>query len=145
VVQVLEISEPTVLATILAPADECGPIMQLCTARRGQQLDYNYIHTNKEATAATAATSTSSDSSISSSSSIDSSRESSSSSSGGGGGATSDVDGVVKGSGQGSSRSSSSSSSSGGVFGDRVMLRYQLPLAELAGDFYSKLKSVTHG
>eukprot|EP00878_Enallax_costatus_P035866 GHUV01040107.1.p1 GENE.GHUV01040107.1~~GHUV01040107.1.p1 ORF type:complete len:230 (+),score=75.26 GHUV01040107.1:1562-2251(+) len=28
---------------------------------------------------------------------------------------------------------------------DRVLLRYQLPLSELAGDFYSKLKSVTQG
>jgi translation elongation factor EF-4 len=28
---------------------------------------------------------------------------------------------------------------------DRVLLRYQLPLSELAGDFYSKLKSATQG
>jgi translation elongation factor EF-4 len=26
-----------------------------------------------------------------------------------------------------------------------VLLRYELPLSELAGDFYSRLKSVTQG
>jgi translation elongation factor EF-4 len=44
---------------------------------------------------------------------------------------------------------SSSNSNGSGVFGgnmgDRVMLRYQLPLSELAGDFYSRLKSATQG
>jgi translation elongation factor EF-4 len=33
----------------------------------------------------------------------------------------------------------------GSSVGDRVLLRYQLPLSELAGDFYSRLKSATQG
>jgi len=50
-----------------------------------------------------------------------------------------------------SSNSSSSDGSGGGRpadgygGGDRVLLRYQLPLSELAGDFYSRLKTATHG
>ncbi|KAF6264082.1 GTP binding protein lepa [Scenedesmus sp. NREL 46B-D3] len=47
--------------------------------------------------------------------------------------------------GSSSSSSSSSGTAAGFLAGDRVLLRYQLPLAELAGDFYSKLKSATQG
>jgi translation elongation factor EF-4 len=105
------------MATILTPSEHCGAVMQLCTARRGQQLEYAFIGTQPHSVAT---------------------RHSSGSAST-----------TLSGSSSGSSTSAGSSSSTGGAatasIGDRALLRYQLPLSELAGDFYSKLKSVTHG
>ncbi|MEW5309621.1 MAG: hypothetical protein WDW38_001499 [Sanguina aurantia] len=68
-----EIEEPTVNATIIAPNDVLGKVMDLCQGRRGTQTEHS------------------------------------------------------------------------AVGGDRTLLRYTLPLAELAGDFYSELKSRTQG
>jgi len=56
--KIVEIYEPTVLSTILAPADYCGAIMQLCTARRGLQLEYSYMNTPTATATATAYAST---------------------------------------------------------------------------------------
>nr|CRH04548.1 GTP-binding elongation factor LepA [Candidatus Magnetococcus massalia] len=37
------IEEPFILASIMAPSEHMGPVMQLCTERRGIQKDMNYI------------------------------------------------------------------------------------------------------
>jgi small GTP-binding protein len=82
--RVLEVREPTVVATIVAPSEHCGAVMELAAARRGEQVGHSFL---------------------------------------GGSGAT-----------------ASASSSTG-----RVVLRYILPLAELARGFYSALKQATSG
>ncbi len=97
--------EPTVHATIVAPSEHLGAVMQLCTARRAEQLEYSYINANVA---------------------------SSSGSSGAGG--FESLSSMTDGGSDGS-----------GAMGDRVVLRYRLPLSELAGDYYSRLKAVTHG
>ncbi|WIA42271.1 hypothetical protein OEZ86_008287 [Tetradesmus obliquus] len=140
--RVSAIYEPTVLATIIVPQQYCGAVMKLAVARRGTQLDYSFMGGS---------------SSSSSSSSIDSAGNSSASAAAadehaGSSSSSSTQDGVdvlsaaAEAADTGDSSSSSSSSSSAGFLAsDRVLLRYQLPLAELAGDFYSKLKSATQG
>lgn len=129
--QVLAIYEPTVIATIITPQQYCGAVMKLAAGRRGNQLEYNFLGGSS----------------------------SSSSSSGGGGSGSSEAaaaaaaleegggDAIAAAAAAADSNSSSSSSSGvfGGSMGDRVLLRYQLPLSELAGDFYSRLKSATQG
>lgn len=103
------------IATIIVPSDHCGPVMSLCLARRGEQLEHGFL--------------------------------------GGTGGAgvtgsvTSDGGGGTQGSGGGNGGGGKAGGlgAPGAVAGDRVLLRYQLPLAELAGDFYSRLKTATHG
>ncbi len=65
--------EPTVTATLIAPDGSVGRLMELCSGRRGEQLEYSSLG------------------------------------------------------------------------GGRTMLRYRLPLAELAGDFYSLVKSRSQG
>lgn len=67
------ILEPTVNATIVLPPEYSGRVMELCTSRRGTQLEHTFLGNS------------------------------------------------------------------------RVLLKYTLPLSELAGDFYSKLKSITNG
>ncbi|MEO5366525.1 MAG: translation elongation factor 4 [Magnetococcus sp. WYHC-3] len=67
------IEEPFVLASILAPSDYMGPVMQLCTERRGIQRDVSYISET------------------------------------------------------------------------RVMIKYELPLAEVVTDFFDRLKSLSRG
>ncbi len=42
-VKIIDISEPWIKATILAPDLYLGPILQLCAERRGQQLDLTYV------------------------------------------------------------------------------------------------------
>lgn len=37
------VEEPMITATILAPEDFIGPMMELCTGRRGEQLSYAYL------------------------------------------------------------------------------------------------------
>ena len=140
VLQIVEIYEPTVLSTILAPADYCGAIMQLCTARRGLQLEYSYMNTPTATAAAT-----NNDSTIGNAPNGSVPSSSSGAGEGTGGSDCLDPMAVAQVEAINSSSSSSSRGSGSGLFGDRVVLRYQLPLAELAGDFYSKLKSVTHG
>jgi translation elongation factor EF-G len=129
--QVLAIYEPTVVATIITPQQYCGAVMKLAAGRRGDQLEYNFLGG-------------SSSSSSSSSGGSSGSSEAAAASEDAGGDAL-----TAAGAAAADNSSSSSSSSSGGVFGgsmgDRVLLRYQLPLSELAGDFYSRLKSATQG
>jgi translation elongation factor EF-4 len=125
--QVSVIYEPTVLATIIVPQQYCGAVMKLAVARRGTQLDYSFM----------GGSSSSSSSSIGSSSAVTSP-------------AAADeqdpsVDVLTAAAEAADTGTSSSSSSSSFLASDRVLLRYQLPLAELAGDFYSKLKSATQG
>ena len=43
VVQIKKISEPIIEATILLPDEYLGPVMQLCTERRGIQKDLTYV------------------------------------------------------------------------------------------------------
>lgn len=83
--KVLEVREPTVLATIVAPSEHCGAVMSLASARRGEQVGHTFLGAG-----------------------------------GGAGGATTATTG-------------------------RVVLRYVLPLAELARGFYSSLKQATQG
>ncbi|CAG8549600.1 6330_t:CDS:10 [Paraglomus brasilianum] len=40
---VLSVSEPMVLGTVILPDQYMGPVMDLCGARRGEQLEYTYI------------------------------------------------------------------------------------------------------
>jgi translation elongation factor EF-4 len=84
--RVLEVREPTVVATIVAPSEHCGAVMELAAARRGEQVGHTFL-------------------------------------------------------GSGSAGSTAAASSSSG----RVVLRYILPLAELARGFYSALKQATSG
>src|SRR3970282_1034769 len=37
------VEEPTVLATIITPAEYLGPIFELCQARRGEMIDMKYL------------------------------------------------------------------------------------------------------
>jgi translation elongation factor EF-G len=126
--QVSVIYEPTVLATIIVPQQYCGAVMKLAVARRGTQLDYSFM----------GGSSSSSSSSASSDSSSAAERVSSSSSSSSNHTSSTDVL-------EAAADAADTSSSSSFLASDRVLLRYQLPLAELAGDFYSKLKSATQG
>ncbi|GFR41154.1 hypothetical protein Agub_g1818, partial [Astrephomene gubernaculifera] len=71
--KISQILEPTVTATLITPDACVGRLMELCTSRRGEQLEHSALG------------------------------------------------------------------------GGRTMLRYQLPLAELAGDFYSAVKSRSQG
>jgi translation elongation factor EF-G len=128
--QVSVIYEPTVLATIIVPQQYCGAVMKLAVARRGTQLDYSFMG---------GSSSSSSSSSASSDSSSAAERVSSSSSSSSNHTSSTDVLEAA------ADAADTSSSSSSFLASDRVLLRYQLPLAELAGDFYSKLKSATQG
>ena len=43
VVKINKISEPIIKATILLPDEYLGPVMQLCTERRGTQKDLTYV------------------------------------------------------------------------------------------------------
>lgn len=88
--------------------------MKLAAARRGTQLEYNFLG----------------GSSSSSSSSTAADAE--------------DRD-TLAAAAAAAENSSGSGGTFGGSMGDRVLLRYQLPLSELAGDFYSRLKSATQG
>lgn len=130
------IYEPTVLATIIVPQQYCGNVMKLTVQRRGTQLEYNFLGGSSAAGSTTGSTSaaeaTVADLASSTSSSSGSTTGSSDSSTAAA--AAADTNAV-------------STSGSGGGFlaSDRVLLRYQLPLSELAGDFYSKLKSATQG
>lgn len=121
--QVLSVSEPTVVATIIAPGQYCGQIMQLASNRRGQQLEMGYLAPAAAADGARCSNNTS----ISNGNKQDVQHSTQDAPDSNGNG------------------SSSSSSVAGDSSSDRVVLRYQLPLSELAGDFYSKLKSVTRG
>lgn len=112
--QVLAIYEPTVIATIIAPHQHCGAVMKLGAARRGTQLEYQFLG--------------------------GSSNQHSSN-----GGTDSQLPSLQAAAAAAENSSSSSSSAFAGDMGGRVMLRYELPLSELAGDFYSKLKSLTQG
>ncbi|KAL5722656.1 hypothetical protein ACHQM5_006149 [Ranunculus cassubicifolius] len=39
--------EPTVLATIIIPSEYVGPVITLCSERRGQQLEYSFIDSQR--------------------------------------------------------------------------------------------------
>jgi GTP-binding protein LepA len=43
VVKIKEIHEPWIKATIMVPDDYLGPILSLCTERRGEQVDLTYV------------------------------------------------------------------------------------------------------
>ncbi|MFL2771731.1 MAG: translation elongation factor 4 [Rhodospirillaceae bacterium] len=43
VTKITAMEEPWVKATILVPDDYLGPVLQLCTERRGQQIDLTYV------------------------------------------------------------------------------------------------------
>lgn len=43
VTKITSMEEPWVKATILVPDDYLGPVLQLCTERRGEQLDLTYV------------------------------------------------------------------------------------------------------
>eukprot|EP00879_Flechtneria_rotunda_P032461 GHRR01035670.1.p1 GENE.GHRR01035670.1~~GHRR01035670.1.p1 ORF type:complete len:213 (+),score=109.78 GHRR01035670.1:887-1525(+) len=82
--------------------------MKLAAARRGTQLEYNFIG-------------------------------------GGGGSSSSTAQFSAEGPLQAAATAAAADTNSSSLLGDRVLLRYQLPLSELAGDLYSKLKSATQG
>jgi elongation factor 4 len=94
--RVLEVREPTVVATIVAPQEYCGAVIELCVARRGEQLGHAFL--------------------------------------GGGGG------GGVAGAGAGAGATPMTTTTNG-----RVVLKFCLPLAELARGLYSSLKQATSG
>jgi len=103
--RVLEVREPTVVATIVAPSEHCGAVMALATARRGEQVGHAFLG-------------------------------------GSGGGRGGGGDGP----GDGGAPSASSAAAAGHPsVGGRVVLRYVLPLAELARGFYGALKQATSG
>ncbi|GAV70251.1 GTP_EFTU domain-containing protein/EFG_C domain-containing protein/GTP_EFTU_D2 domain-containing protein/LepA_C domain-containing protein [Cephalotus follicularis] len=39
--------EPTVIATIIMPSEHVGPVITLCSERRGQQLEYSFIDSQR--------------------------------------------------------------------------------------------------
>lgn len=41
--KIAAVEEPMVICTILVPEDYIGPMMELCTNRRGEQLQYSYL------------------------------------------------------------------------------------------------------
>lgn len=49
------VEEPMITATILVPEDFIGPMMELCTGRRGVQLSYSYLESGSGGTAEAAA------------------------------------------------------------------------------------------
>jgi translation elongation factor EF-G len=117
---VAAIYEPTVTATIITPHQHCGAVMKLAVARRGTQLDYSFLGgTSSGSSSSSGSPDSSSDDALAAAA------------------AAADT--------SSSSSASASSSAGGGDVGDRVLLRYTLPLSELAGDFYSRLKSATQG
>jgi hypothetical protein len=139
--QVLTIYEPTVIATIISPQQHCGAVMKLAAARRGTQLEYNFLGGGSSSRRSSDGSSGSNGSNGGSSGVVAAPQEEAS---------VLEAAAAVAEGGDGRSSSGGSNGSSGsGVFGgsmgDRVLLRYQLPLSELAGDFYSRLKSATQG
>jgi hypothetical protein len=129
-----------VLATIIVPSSLTGPVMSLCLSRRGEQLEHGFLSGGPGARRGSPGAGGGSpghgaDANSSGGSSTSSSGSNGGSSSGGG----SSPGGGSPGGG------SPGGGSPGGSGEDRVLLRYQLPLSELAGDFYSRLKTATHG
>ncbi|CAG8565426.1 14167_t:CDS:10 [Dentiscutata heterogama] len=41
--KIIELQEPMVMVTVIAPEEYIGSIMDLCGSRRGEQLEYNYL------------------------------------------------------------------------------------------------------
>jgi hypothetical protein len=131
-----------VISTIISPQQHCGAVMKLAAARRGTQLEYNFLGGGSSSRRGTNGSNDGSNGGGSGSSGVPSPQEEHAS--------VLEAAAAVAEGGDGRSSSSCSNGSSGsGVFGgnmgDRVLLRYQLPLSELAGDFYSRLKSATQG
>jgi len=56
------VHEPTVRATIVAPSAYAGPIMQLASGRRGEQLEYSFLGGGASGSASTSSGGSSSDS-----------------------------------------------------------------------------------
>lgn len=123
--QVSVIYEPTVIATIIVPQQYCGAVMKLAVQRRGDQLEYSFLGGSSSAFKRDVVQSAETLGSCQTQMDTPMSFAA----------AAADT-------GAGSAPAVADSSLSGS---DRVLLRYQLPLSELAGDFYNKLKSVTQG
>ncbi|KAF3633025.1 Translation factor GUF1 -like protein, mitochondrial [Capsicum annuum] len=45
--QLVACREPTVIATIIIPSDYVGPVITLCAERRGEQLEYSFIDSQR--------------------------------------------------------------------------------------------------
>lgn len=117
------IYEPTVHATIICPQQFCGAVMKLAAGRRSTQLDYTFLGGSSKG-------GSNCNSAVPSSAAH----------------ASSESDPLVAAAAAAGTGGDSQVAASGGeMSSDRVLLRYELPLSELAGDFYSRLKSATQG
>ena len=121
--RVLAVHEPTVTAAIVAPAELCGAVMSLCLARRGEQLEHSFLGGGGGSSAAAAAAATAA---------------------AGGQAAAAGGEGIGA-AAVAAPASPLGADAAAAAAGGRALLRYRLPLAELATDFYSRLKTATRG
>lgn len=139
VLQVACIYEPTVTATIITPAQHCGAVMKLAAARRGSQLEYNFLGGSSKAAS-------SSSSNVASEVQQQQPQQAAAGDVLAAAAAAADTGTAQPPAGPGAGAGADASAGGASeLLTDRVLLRYQLPLSELAGDFYSKLKSATQG
>jgi translation factor GUF1, mitochondrial len=101
--RILEVREPTVVATIVAPQEYCGAVIELCVARRGEQLGHAFLGAGGAG--------------------------------GGGGGGATDT----------AAPPTPTTTTQTTTTNGRVVLKFCLPLAELARGLYSSLKQATSG